>query len=67
MPAQAEVRRLCAASATLRTAPAGYVVARLVRPQRLRVFERTADGNWAEVRTSRGRRGWVLTNRLCPR
>jgi hypothetical protein len=65
VPAAASTRRLCARSASLRDSPAGFVIARLYRPQRLRYVRRSANRRWALVRTRAGVAGWIPYPSLC--
>ena len=62
----ARSRSVCAKSATLRDSPRGFVIARLVRGQRVVVVRRSAARGWTTVRTSStGLPGWILTRSLC--
>ena len=58
-------RRLCARSAILRDSPEGFVIGRLYRPQRLRYIRRSANRDWALVRTRSGLAGWIPYRSLC--
>jgi hypothetical protein len=65
--APAATRKLCAARANLYDSPAGIVVGRLYRPQRVTVVRRSANRRWVHVRARTGLRGWMTAGALCRR
>ena len=65
----ATTRSICTRTAVLYDSPPphGFVIARLTRPQRLRVQGYSANRRWALVVTRGGTAGWVSAKRLCRR
>jgi len=62
----ASTRQLCARTAVLRDSPKGFVIARLNRPQGLRLQRHSADRRWALVVVIRaGTVGWLPARSLC--
>jgi hypothetical protein len=57
-------RSLCTDRVAVRDSPAGFVIGRLVWPQRLLLLHETADG-WAFIRTSSDFHGWIPSRVLC--
>jgi hypothetical protein len=63
----ATTRSICTRTAVLYDSPPplGFVIARLTRPQRLRVQGRSANRRWALVVTRNGTAGWISARSLC--
>ncbi len=63
--AAAATRRVCAGQAVLFDSPGGFVTGYLRRGQRVQLRRRDRARQWASVRTSSRRFGWVRTGALC--
>jgi hypothetical protein len=63
--AAAATRRVCARQAVLFDSPGGFVTGYLRRGQRVQLLRRDRTRQWASVRTSTRRFGWVRSGALC--